>query len=213
MTVELTFPWAPVKALAHLANAEDIRPWTRGVWLDSSAPALHVVATNGTVLGVYLTEDGSTHMPPVFIPLHIIKACKGFGPTALVRIDDTGHAMLDSFGTRHYWQDEKLVLVDYRRAFPQGACTGNVQQFNTDELQRFAKVRTALGAKASVSPVRISHNARPKEGIDAALVTLADVPRFAGVVMSLREKPDQVLAPTNAPGWVFERADTACDLA
>lgn len=213
--MELTFPWAPVKALAHLASEHDLRKWCMGVWIDTSAPTLRVVATNGSVLGVYQTEEPSTNVPPVFLPLHIVKACKGFGGSATVRIDAVGRAGVACFGTFHYWQDEKHVLVDYRRVFPRH-CTGQVQQFDATLVALFLKARKALGGKDNVNAVRIAHNGGA-QGPDGALVRLEGVPDFAGVLMPLREKKDGTpLADPDAPAWVFERftalAAETCDL-
>lgn len=213
--MELTFPWAPVKALANLASEADIRKWCMGVWIDTSAPTLRVMATNGAALGVYLTEEPSTNVPPVFLPLHIVKACKGFGPTATVRIDDTSHALIECMGTRHSWQDEKFVLVDYRRVFPKH-CTGNAQQFDIAQAALFLKVHKALGEKASINAVRITHNSGA-QGPEGAVVRLAGVPQFLGALAPLRETKDTgVLAPLDVPTWMFDRAsataDAVCDL-
>lgn len=214
--MDLTFPWAPVKALANLASEADVRKWCMGVWIDTSASTLHVMATNGAVLGVYCAEEPSANVPPVFLPLHIVKACKGFGPSATVRIDDTGHALIECMGTRHYWQDEKFAMVDYRRVFPK-QCTGTAQQFDASMVALFLKVRKALGKKDIISAVRIAHNGGAR-GPDGALVHLEGVSRFAGVVMSLREHKDGTpLAAPETPAWVFERgtepaAEDTCDL-
>ncbi len=221
MSIELSIPWPPVKALAHLAGEKDIRPWIKGVWLDSSGPTLRVMASDGGALGLYETQEPSTTAPPVFLPGHIVKAAKDFGPQATLRIDDTRHAHLESFGTRHYWQDEGLAMPDYRRAFPKTQCSGIAQQFDAELVAKFVKVRKALGKPWHAAGVRISHNGRDSTSTesDAALVTLRDVPEFAGLLLCLRQgqmADPFLLVPRDTPPWVFARAEApaeACDLA
>ena len=201
--MELTFPWAPVKALANLAGETDIRQWVNGVWLDSSAPTVHVVAANGAMLGVYRTEEPSTNAAPVFIPLSTIKVCKGFGPTAVVSIDDTGRAAVSCAGSQHFWQDEKHPCFDHRRVIPR-SCTGQAQQFNAEFWASFIKVRRDLGLRHVFDAVQVRHNGGATTGPEGALVLLAGVPQFVGTVMSIRE-PKNAPPPLQAPAWVFER--------
>jgi len=213
--MEITIPWAPIKALAHLAGEGDIRPWVNGVWIDSAGPTRIVVATNGTVLGVFRTEEPSTNVPPVLVPLHIIKACKTFAADASIQIDDIGRASIGCLGTKRYWQNEKLAMPDFRRVIPCTPCEGPTQQFDAHQLAVFLKVRKALGKKDMPAGVRIAHaGART-----CALVTLYDTPEFVGAIAPLN--PDaKGVAPlaTTAPAWVhsttaFVREPAAEDLA
>lgn len=231
MDIEISLPWTPIKALAHLAGVADIRKHLCGVWIDSSADKRIVVATDGTVLGAYITEEPSTDIPPLFIPGHIIKAARSFFVGVTFRKDATGHCMLACAGTHHYWQDEDWKMVDWRRPLPR-ACTGVAQQFNPTLIGRFEAVRKALGGtapkngKPETIGVRVTHNGRestdPAPG--GALVTLRDVPQFVGVMSAARmgQSADPLLGlPTDPPNWTRPRgsspapaaAEETCDLA
>lgn len=201
--MEIATPWAPIKALAHLAGDGDIRPWVNGVWIDSSASELRVVATNGAVMGVYRTEEPSTEAPALLIPTHIIKAAKDAGAFVTLRVDAGNLASLQGMGLQLSWQNKGLALPDWRRCFPRQT-TGTAQQFDPELIGRFPKVLKALGHKRTASSVRIAHN-HGARGPDAALVTLAGVPHFTGLIQSLRNIEKAPLdVPTSPPAWLFE---------
>lgn len=202
--MEITIPWTPVKALLHLAGKADIRKWVNGVWIDRQGPTLVVWATTGFTLGAIRTEEPSTEGPTVFLPRHIVEACKGFDVQATVARADDGLMRISCLGSSHNWQDENFIPVDWRRVVPGGHCDGKVRQFNVEFLPPFVKVREALKGKAKQeAPLMIAHRSAPKTGVDGLLVQLVDVPEFVGVIMPLN---DQALAVasmrTVAPDWV-----------
>lgn len=217
--MEITVPWEPIKALAHLAADSDIRKYLTGVWIDSSGPYRIVVASNGGMLGVYKTDEPSTDVPAVFIPLHIVKACKGFSRGVTIKVDADRRASIEWLGTRHYWQDDGFAIMDWRRALPRTRPSGVSQQFNAERIGAFVKVHKALGLKWREGAVRIAHDGgRPAKEYAPARVTLPDVPQFAGALMPVNW--DDAGNPWTEPiaDWVHERhgvtapADSALDL-
>lgn len=195
-------PWAPIKALAHLAADEGLRKWTQEVWLDFAGPHVIVWATNGAQLGAYLTEEPSIDHKAVSIPKHTIKAVKGFGPTVTLCVEE-GRCSVQSLGTVHYWQDAGYATIEWRRVLPKQV-TGIAQQFDATLLAAFLKVRKALGKKDAPS-VRISHNGGEHKGPAGALVTLLDVPEFVGVLMPIPLDAKGSVFKAEAPEWGFQR--------
>lgn len=210
MTMEFTIPWAPIKALSHLAAESDIRRWLQGVWIDSSGPRRVIVASDGRALGAYRTEEPSTNVPPLFIPLRVIKLLKaltGLSVTIRQRGDDLEIAGL---GDRCSFSRGDEKMVDWRRVFPKAPPSGISQQFDPELVARFAKVRKGLarkGAEEKGPVVRIAHDGgRP--GYAPALVTLAGVDAFAGALMSAPWDAKGTPWTTTTPDWVTQ-LDTA----
>jgi hypothetical protein len=74
--MEITIPWTPVRAILNLAGKTDIRDWVNGVWIDQRGPYMVVWATTGFAMGAVQIEEPSTEVPDVFLPRHILEACK-----------------------------------------------------------------------------------------------------------------------------------------
>lgn len=213
--MEISLPWNPIKALAVLVNDTDIRPWTRGVWLNFEGPHVVVWSTDGAHLGAFRTEEPSILTNSLMVPLHIIKAAsKAFGVGATIKRDEDGRCSIESFGTRHYWQDEKLVPPDWRRVLPADRPTGVAQQFNPALLADFIKLRELLltpaakkdeRKKPAVAPVRVSHNGGPTTAKYApGLVELMGVPDFIGAVMPISLDKEGGVYTGAVPDWVRE---------
>lgn len=215
--MEITIPWTPVKALLHLAGKTDIREWANGVWIDRRGSHLVVWATTGFVLGAVLTEEPSTEGPDLFLPRHILEACKSFDVQATVRREEDGHTSISCMGTTHYWQDKNFTPVDWRRVVPTGHADGKLRQFNVEFLPPFVKTGDVLRGRKlrDEAPVLLAHRSAPKTGADGLLVQLVDVPNFVGVVMPLNDQALQVVnMRTAAPDWVRLHArQESCDLA
>lgn len=205
--MELTIPWTPVKALLHLAGKTDIRDWVNGVWIDRKGPRLIVWASTGLILGAFQTEEPSTDGPDIFLPRHILEACKDFKVQATVKREADGRMSISCLGTTHYWQDENFTSFDWRRVVPTGHSDGKVRQFNVEFVPPFVKAGDVLrGRKTGVeAPLLIAHRSDPAPGKGAGglLVQLIDVPNFVGVIMPLNDNALQVATMrTAAPDWV-----------
>lgn len=209
--MEITIPWKPVKALLQLAGKEDIRPYLNGVWIDRQAPHLIAWATTGHILGAVQTEEPSTEGPDVFLPRHIVEACKDFTVQATVKQEADGRMSISCMGTSHYWQDAKFAAVDWRRVVARGKAGERAEQFDATLLAPFVKVRETLcGKKGSTKVaggVLIAHNP------DGMLVTLLDAPHFVGVLMPLRDEVTRPHIRTVAPDWVRERGRLPAEAA
>jgi hypothetical protein len=215
--MEITVPWTPVKALLHLSGKEDIREWVNGVWIDQKGPRVIVWATTGTALGALQLEEPSTDTPDVFLPRHIVEACKGFAVQATVKREDDGRMSISCMGTTHYWQDKGLTSIDWRRAVPSGQSDGRSRQVDVQFLPAFVKVREVLKGRKSLNeaPLLLAHRSAPKEGPDGLLVQLTDIPEFVGVVMPLNDAALAVVSMRKAaPDWVRElgRVEALADL-
>jgi len=217
--MEITLPWAPIQALSHLAADNDLRKGIEGVWIDFGGPNVIVWATTGVQLGAYRTEEPSIDHGPVFVPKHIVKGAKGFGPQVTLRMDENKRCALECLGATHYWQDAGYTTLEWRRVLPK-QCTGVTQQFDVSLLPAFLKARKALGKKDAPSAVRITHNGGAQDGPEGALVTLLGVPEFVGVLMPLRFGDNGSASKEAAPEWAFLRgrapaqsADEPCDAA
>jgi hypothetical protein len=209
--MEITIPWTPVKALAHLASDGDIRKYLMGVWLDFAGPTVAVVGTCGSALGAYRTEEPSINAAPFFIPKYVVLASKTFAVSVTFRRDDTGHCCAECMGTKHYWQDEGFAMMDWR--YPISAsCTGVAQQFDARLLTNFLKARKTFGKKEHPNAVQISHNGGPPSRTSGALIKLRDVPDFIGVLMPVQYDDQGSVWTTTSPDWVRDRAEEACDL-
>jgi hypothetical protein len=199
--MELTIPWTPVKALLHLAGKDDIREQVNGVWIDQRGPRVIVWATAGFTLGAFQTEEPSTNVPDVFLPRHIVEACRGFAVQATVKREDDGRMSISCMGTTHYWQCKNPVTLDWRRVIPSGDFDGIARQFDVTLVAAFEKVRKALGGDA----VRIAHRTAPKASADGLLVSFFGNPEFIGVLMPIRDDHATVAGMRKAaPDWVRE---------
>lgn len=148
-------------------------------------------------------EEPSTEGPSLFLPRHILEACKGFDVLATVTRADDGRMSISCMGSTHVWQDVNFIPVDWRRVVPTGHCDGKLRQFNVEFLPAFVKVREALKGKSkNEAPLLIAHRSAGT-GVYGLLVELVDVPEFVGVIMPLNDKALAVVnLRTVAPDWV-----------
>lgn len=178
MSIRLT-SMKVMRALAAFPDPKDVRPWTRGVWVESSANGLVLWATDGAaVAGIYVGGPAAEGCFTLLIPLDVI-----------ARAPKTGDAELELEGpslevafARFTWGDEKLTMADFRRVIPREV-TGEAAQLDVALLQKFSTLAEATGARSKKTSGRIlvSHN-----GQGTARVHFPGLPSFVGALQPLR---------------------------
>jgi hypothetical protein len=209
--MQINIPRAALQAMTHLCTRNDIRYYLNGVMLETLANEARLVATDGSVMGVYRMTDCSfpeAERGQMILPLSAVDlALKAAAKTLPIQLQVTQGAA----GPVHMLGAVAFTPVegrfpDYRRAIPREV-SGVATMIDPALLARFAKACDCLAPKAQTSPVRIGHNGvrNEKGGREdrGAIVECAGVPGFAGVVMPLRF--EDVEYPKGAPAWVYER--------
>lgn len=184
--MQFTIKQSQLKALLILAPKSDIRYYLCGIFVEYNQTTTRLVVTDGHKLGIlnHHSEDNQgsgsliipreiiENLPKVagkFDPLLIFKKCDG---------NATGWTIIASH-TQIVFQQVEGTYPDYRRVC-QFTTDGTVANFNYEYLVQFLKVQHALGGSKG-STLNLYQN-----GNSSALVHLAGVPNFAGVVMPMR---------------------------
>ena len=173
-----------LQAAVHLAAAKDVRFYLGGVFVEAFASSTRLVATDGSVLGVFECDHDNRVSPgtsSLIIPTATIALLPKTGLVQLERVGSDPQAWEARHGTgttRFTAIDGKFP--DYRRVMVTEA-SGEAAFYDIRLLARFDKVAQVLSGKRTVgsgSPVQVWQNG-PKKG---AAVTIGDY-RFAGVIM------------------------------
>jgi DNA polymerase-3 subunit beta len=184
--MQFSIKQSQLKALLLLAPKSDIRYYLCGIFVEYNQTTTRLVATCGHKLGVlnHSSEDnqgaGSLIIPRNVIenlpktsaksdPLLIFKKCDG---------NATGWTIISSH-TQIVFQQIDGRFPDYRRVCD-FKTSGEAANFNYEYLVQFLKVQHALGGNKGLN-INLYQN-----GTSGALVTLAGVDNFAGVIMPIR---------------------------
>lgn len=179
--MQVSIPTSHLKAALNLAPEKDMRQYLNGIFVEAMQDYVHVVATDGSVLGVFRTKNGSEEVFSVIIPYSIVKTVLSLKAlSAVVRFDATGWTIN---GIPFKPNDGKYP--DYRRVVPK-KCSNESAFFNPGLTYLFHKVAKDLKSKGAVI---IRQN-----GNDAAQVQVTDrMDEFVGVVMPFRAfKKDEI---------------------
>jgi DNA polymerase-3 subunit beta len=173
-----------LKAMSLLASKQDIRYYLNGVLVESNKSYTRMVATDGTLLGIYqISETAHDDQPfSIIVPNEII-----------AKLDKRDNFLSCENGK---WSIDGMAFTpvegtfpDYMRVMPSKPATGEPAQFNHELITRFAKCsRLLVGSKYPV----IAHN-----GGSSALVDIG-LDRFVGVVMPMRNN----VVINQTPEWV-----------
>jgi len=183
--MQFSIKQSQLKALLTLAPKSDIRYYLCGIFVEYNATTTRLVVTDGHKLGIlnHHSEDnqgaGTVIIPRDVIenlpkagkidPLLIIKKCDG---------NATGWTITAS-NTQIVFQQVEGTFPDYRRVC-QFTTDGTVANFNYEYLTQFLKVQHLLGGSKTAT-LNLYQN-----GNSSALVHLAGVDNFVGVVMPMR---------------------------
>jgi DNA polymerase-3 subunit beta len=183
--MQFSIKQSQLKALLTLAPKSDIRYYLCGIFVEYNATTTRLVVTDGHKLGIlnHHSEDnqgaGTVIIPREVIenlpkagkidPILIIKKCDG---------NATGWTITAS-NTQIVFQQIEGTFPDYRRVC-QFTTDGTVANYNYEYLTQFLKVQHLLGGSKTAT-LNLYQN-----GNSSALVHLAGVDNFVGVVMPMR---------------------------
>jgi len=182
--MQFSIKQSQLKALLLLAPKSDIRYYLCGVFVEYNQTTTRLVVTDGHKLGVFnhRSEDNQGS-GSLIIPRDVIENLPKAGKTDAILIftkeEKAGYWKLDNYGTQTIFSQIDGKFPDYRRVC-QFTTDGTVANFNYEYLVQFLKVQHALGGSKG-STLNLYQN-----GNSSALVHLAGVDNFAGVVMPMR---------------------------
>ena len=182
--MQFTIKQSQLKAMLNLAAKQDIRFYLCGVFVEFNQTTTRLVATCGHKLGVlnHPSEDnqgaGSLIIPRDVIE-NLPKAGK-FDPELTISSEDKeGFWKISAAGTQTIFGQIDGRFPDYRRVCD-FKTSGEAANFNYEYMVQFLKVQHALSGSKTCT-VNLYQN-----GTSGALVTLAGVDNFAGVIMPIR---------------------------
>jgi DNA polymerase-3 subunit beta len=191
MQNQFTVKQSTLKALVLLAAKKDIRYYLCGAYVEFSPAITRVIATDGHKLGLYQTGAQNWSHGSLIIPADVITAlpktgsydpeltfikCEGPGAWEIVGLPNNG---------RIVFQEIDGNFPDYKRvcSFKTDGLPGN---YNPEYLMQFLKVQHLLGGSKKCT-INLYQS-----GKSSALVTLAGVPEFYGVIMPMRTDAEGV---------------------
>jgi DNA polymerase-3 subunit beta len=191
MSIQFTVKQSILKALLLLAAKKDIRYYLVGVNAEFSPSITRIVATDGHKLGLHQAGAQNVGHGALIIPADVINAlpktgtydpeltfikCEGPGAWEIVGLPNNGRIVFQEIDGR---------FPDYVRV-----CRFNTDGlpgcYNPEYLMQFLKVQHLLGGSKKCT-INVFQN-----GNSSALVTLAGVPEFYGVIMPMRTDADGV---------------------
>jgi len=183
--MQFSIKQSQLKAMLNLAAKQDIRYYLNGVFVEFNQQTTRLVATCGHKLGVlnHSSEDnqgaGSLIIPREVIE-NLPKANKAFDPELIITSEDKeGFWKINAPGVQTIFGQIDGKFPDYRRVC-NFKTSGEAANFNYEYMVQFLKVQHALGGSKTCT-VNLYQN-----GTSGALVTLAGVDNFAGVIMPMR---------------------------
>lgn len=187
--VSIRIPDFLLRGISLLAASGGIRYYLESVLIEATATETRVTATDGRCLGTIAHETANSGIPDegvqLIVPMAAIKAIRK------TRIRDAITLFIEPVSDTHWgitWGDGGAMFKpieakypEWRKVIPEEP-SGEAAQFNPALLMKFVKVQKALsGAGEDRYFPRVHHN-----GHAGALVKLALVPNFTGVVMPVR---------------------------
>jgi DNA polymerase-3 subunit beta len=182
--MQFSIKQSQLKALLTLAPKSDIRYYLCGVFVEYNATTTRLVVTDGHKLGIlnHHSEDNQG-AGTVIIPREVIENLPKAGKTDAILIftkeEKAGYWKLNNYGTQTIFAQVEGTYPDYRRVC-QFTTDGTVANYNYEYLTQFLKVQHLLGGSKSAT-LNLYQN-----GNSSALVHLAGVDNFVGVVMPMR---------------------------
>ena len=182
--MQFSIKQSQLKALLTLAPKSDIRYYLCGIFVEYNATTTRLVVTDGHKLGIFNhhSEDnqgaGSLIIPREVIE-NLPKAGKIDPLLIFTKEEKQGYWKITGMGIQTIFAQVEGTFPDYRRVC-QFTTDGAVANYNYEYLTQFLKVQHLLGGSKTAT-LNLYQN-----GNSSALVHLADVPNFVGVVMPMR---------------------------
>jgi DNA polymerase-3 subunit beta len=192
MQNQFTVKQSTLKALLLLAAKKDIRYYLVGVNVEFSPSFTRVIATDGHKLGIYQNGAQNAGHGALIIPADVITALPKTGSydPELTFIKCDGNATGWTItglpnGGQTVFQEIEGNFPDYKRVC-HFTTDGQPGCYNPEYLMQFLKVQHLLGGSKKCT-INLYQN-----GKSSALVTLAGVPEFYGVIMPMKTDADGV---------------------
>lgn len=188
--ISIRIPDYHLRAIAMLAASGDIRYYLESVYIEATPTETRVTATCGRCLGTITHETANGGIPDEGVQLIVPAAAIKAIPKR--RIRDALTLFIEPVSDTHWaitWGDSGALFKpieakypEWRKVVPEKP-SGEAAQFNPALLMKFTKVQTALygGSAANRFFPHVHHN-----GSGGALIKLATVPAFTGVIMPVR---------------------------
>jgi len=182
--MQFSIKQSQLKALLILAPKSDIRYYLCGIFVEYNATTTRLVVTDGHKLGIlnHHSEDnqgaGSLIIPRDVIE-NLPKAGKIDPLLIFTKEEKADYWKITGMGIQTIFAQVEGTFPDYRRVC-QFTTDGTVANFNYEYLTQFLKVQHLLGGSKTAT-LNLYQN-----GNSSALVHLAGVDNFVGVVMPMR---------------------------
>jgi DNA polymerase-3 subunit beta len=182
--MQFSIKQSQLKALLTLAPKSDIRYYLCGIFVEYNATTTRLVVTDGHKLGIlnHHSEDNQG-AGTVIIPREVIENLPKAGKTDAILIftkeEKQGYWKITGMGIQTIFAQVEGTFPDYRRVC-QFTTDGTVANYNYEYLTQFLKVQHLLGGSKTAT-LNLYQN-----GNSSALVHLAGVDNFVGVVMPMR---------------------------
>ena len=181
--MQFSIKQSQLKALLTLAPKSDIRYYLCGIFVEYNATTTRLVVTDGHKLGIFNhhSEDNQG-AGSLIIPREVIENLPKSKHDLLLVItkeEKQGYWKITGMGIQTIFAQIEGTYPDYRRVC-QFTTDGTVANFNYEYLTQFLKVQHLLGGSKTAT-LNLYQN-----GKSSALVHLAGVDNFVGVVMPMR---------------------------
>ena len=182
--MQFSIKQSQLKALLTLAPKSDIRYYLCGIFVEYNATTTRLVVTDGHKLGIlnHHSEDNQS-AGSLIIPREVIenlpKAGKIDPLLIFTKEEKQGYWKITGMGIQTIFAQIEGTYPDYRRVC-QFTTDGTVANYNYEYLTQFLKVQHLLGGSKTAT-LNLYQN-----GNSSALVHLAGVANFVGVVMPMR---------------------------
>jgi DNA polymerase-3 subunit beta len=182
--MQFSIKQSQLKALLTLAPKSDIRYYLCGIYVEYNSTTTRLVVTDGHKLGIlnHHSEDNQG-AGTVIIPREVIENLPKVGKTDAILIftkeEKAGYWKISSMGIQTIFAQVEGTYPDYRRVC-QFTTDGTVANYNYEYLTQFLKVQHLLGGSKTAT-LNLYQN-----GNSSALVHLAGVDNFVGVIMPMR---------------------------
>ena len=204
MQNQFTVKQSTLKGLLLLAAKKDIRYYLCGVNVEFSPAITRIVATDGHKLGLYQTAAQNVGHGSLIIPADVINALPKTGSydPELTFIKCDGNAT--GWTINGLPNNGQVVFQEIDGKFPdyQRVCSfktdGQPGSYNPEYLMQFLKVQHLLGGSKKCT-INVYQN-----GKSGALVTLAGVDNFYGVIMPMKTDADGVTGASVSADFISD---------
>ena len=204
MTIQFTIKQSALKSLVLLSAKKDIRYYLCGVNVEFSPSITRLIVTDGHKLGVYQIGAQNGGHGSLIIPNDVITALPKTGSY------DLELTFIKCDGNATGWtitglpNSGQVVFQQVDGKFPdyQRVCSfktdGLAASYNPEYLMQFLKVQHLLGGSKKCIPNVY------QSGKSSALITLAGVTEFYGVIMPMKTDADGVTGASVSADFITD---------